>query len=111
MVNIGRADRRTARRPDPGLAFDIHIGRVLFDGVPPVGQDQLAAAIQASLVQALAAGPATVSMPPSRNVAYAAGSLVHLDGSPFASQVADAVTPAVLGAPSGRVGRPAGEPT
>jgi hypothetical protein len=109
MVKVGRAGRRTSRMAIPGVAFDIRIGRVVLDGVPAVGQDHLAAAIQASLIQALTAGTATPVLPSSRNVAFAAGDVVRLDGSSFAARVGDAMAPVMLDAPPLRNGHPRGD--
>jgi hypothetical protein len=108
MVNLDRAGRRAQRVAAPGVAFDIRIGLVVLEGVPAVGQGHLAAAIQASLVQALSAGTPAPPIPPSRNVAFAAGDVVHLGSTSFASQVGDAMAPVVLDTSPGRIGHPRG---
>lgn len=97
MVNVDRAGRRAPRRAAPGAAYDVRIGRVVLDGVPAVGHDELAAAIEESLLQALTAGAA---LPPSRHVAVAAGDAVTHEGPSFADRIAGAMAPVVLDAPS-----------
>jgi hypothetical protein len=109
MVNLGRAGRHTRRMAARGVTFDIRIGLVVLEGVPAIGQSHLAAAIQTSLVQALTAGTPAPPIPTSRNVAVAAGDIVHLCGTSFASQVGDAMAPVLLDTPPGRTGHQRGD--
>jgi hypothetical protein len=109
MVRFGRGTRRPTAIA-VGASFDIHVARVVLDGVPSVGPEELAAAIQDALADALSAGPDALATPTSSNVSFALGSVLHLGAAPFAQQLGGAIAPAVLGMAGRPPDGPRGDP-